>query len=241
MSKPKQTSGALIVSAAMIGCLMTILAVYTLLLSACNTVNSNPPSVEDEGEQKGALIPISVVIPTLAGKASDGSDSLASSSTGFIYPLNAVYVSDSNFKYCGADYFKNKRHIGSDLSAEVGTPVYAVAKGTVYSISPNGWGTGNIAVVAVHKAASGISFFAIYGHLKLNSLLVKVGSTLVAGQKLGFIGDWPDGAHLHFGIRPTTTLTAPFGFVMDNDCVAPSAVNSFVAPIAFLNENSPAK
>lgn len=96
-------------------------------------------------------------------------------------------------------------HLAVDLAGSGGTPVYAVADGTVREAVTGASGYG--AVVVVEHPRSGGSLLAIYGHLSTRSgLAVGVGDQVSAGQRLGSLAyDDEDGGpwqpHLHFGLR----------------------------------------
>jgi hypothetical protein len=157
---------------------------------------------------------------------------------GLVYPIDRVVPNDANFAACGRSYFTDIRHTGADILASVGTPVYAVDEGTVLAISgpgaSAGWGQGNYGVAVLHQSSAG-AFVAFYGHI--NQLGVGVGSTVVAGQRLGNIGSYPT-PHLHFGVRPGSTVPAAgWGRVSDPGCLRPWELNGFVAPISYLVAN----
>ncbi|MBM3137448.1 MAG: M23 family metallopeptidase [Chloroflexi bacterium] len=136
------------------------------------------------------------------------------SPTGFCWPTGrAASTNDNNYlaNGCGENqsYNSGKIHIGADIFAEFGWPVYAVADGVVYDISFDGWDLEsanpkkNSAVLIKHTLNDGTSFIAIYGHLLKESLKVsETGANQIvkAGQIIGRIGDWGDEDHLHFGI-----------------------------------------
>ena len=88
-------------------------------------------------------------------------------------------------------------HLGIDYAAPVGTPVQAVADGTVLF---NGWkgGFGNFVEI---KHANG--YTTMYGHLKSFGKGVKVGAKVKQGQTVGYIGSTglSTGPHLDFRIK----------------------------------------
>ncbi|MEW2512577.1 LysM peptidoglycan-binding domain-containing M23 family metallopeptidase [Streptomyces sp. NPDC046870] len=88
-------------------------------------------------------------------------------------------------------------HTGVDFVVPTGTPVKAVAAGTVVSA---GWGGayGNQVVVKLNDG-----HYAQYGHL--SRLSVSAGQTVTAGQQVGLSGATGNvtGPHLHFEIRTT--------------------------------------
>ena len=94
-------------------------------------------------------------------------------------------------------------HKGLDLSAPVGTPIYATADGVVtfagrYPISQSvaWWRFGN--VVTINHANR---FITIYAHC--DSVKVKAGDRVTQGQVIATVGNtgWSTNAHLHYEIR----------------------------------------
>ncbi|MBP0450934.1 peptidoglycan DD-metalloendopeptidase family protein [Kitasatospora sp. RG8] len=86
-------------------------------------------------------------------------------------------------------------HTGADFVASTGTPLRAVAAGTVVKAG-NGGAYGNEVEI---KLADGK--YAQYAHL--SSIGVKIGQTVTAGQQIGLSGATGNvtGPHLHFEIR----------------------------------------
>ncbi|HXG76725.1 MAG TPA: M23 family metallopeptidase [Gaiellaceae bacterium] len=91
-------------------------------------------------------------------------------------------------------------HHGEDLFAPMGTPVLAVADGTVHTVGFTKIGGYRLWL----RDASGNQFY--YAHLSAYSPLAVEGRSVEAGDVLGFVGDTGDadgGApHLHFEIHP---------------------------------------
>ncbi|WP_164931847.1 M23 family metallopeptidase [Dyella sp. M7H15-1] len=86
-------------------------------------------------------------------------------------------------------------HRGIDLAAPAGTPVYAVAPGTIIRATSDR-SFGNVVVINHHNG-----YKTLYAH---NSrLLVKVGEKVKAGQQIAKIGSTghSTGPHLHFEIH----------------------------------------
>jgi murein DD-endopeptidase MepM/ murein hydrolase activator NlpD len=110
-------------------------------------------------------------------------------------------------------------HHGEDLFAPLGTPVLAVADGTVHTI-------GFIPIGGYRlwlRDRSGNEFY--YAHLSAYSPLAVEGNEVEAGDVIGFVGDTGDadgGApHLHFEIHPAAMLglgydgvVAPYPFLV---------------------------
>ncbi|MFN0087332.1 MAG: aminotransferase class III-fold pyridoxal phosphate-dependent enzyme, partial [Blastocatellia bacterium] len=97
-------------------------------------------------------------------------------------------------------------HLGIDLFAVAGTPVFAPIEGTVHCVANNDarldYGP---LIILRHRAGDDGEFFTLYGHLSEDSLTTAApGQTVAPGQRIGRIGapptngDWPP--HLHFQI-----------------------------------------
>ena len=88
-------------------------------------------------------------------------------------------------------------HLGIDYAAPVGTPVQAVADGTVKFAGRKG-GFGNFVEI---KHAN--NFTTMYGHLKSFGKGVKVGARVKQGQTVGYVGSTglSTGPHLDFRIK----------------------------------------
>ncbi len=93
---------------------------------------------------------------------------------------------------------------GLDIAAAIGTPVQAVAKGTVEYTSEDFASYGPI-VILNH----GDGFFTLYAHL--SEVLVGVGQQVTAGQIVGRVGDTGSlkGSILHFEVRKGGTALDP--------------------------------
>ncbi|MBN2389908.1 MAG: M23 family metallopeptidase [Anaerolineae bacterium] len=103
------------------------------------------------------------------------------------------------------------RHTGIDLNldrrpwgdVERGFPIYALASGQVVAAtSSSGW----LGVVQVMHQHLGQPLWARYAHLDATRLMVNAGGTVIAGQLLGYIGNWTGGDggdHLHLDMALT--------------------------------------
>jgi PKD repeat protein len=191
---------------------------------------------------------------------------LAKTSTGFYYPVNVEITDDANWNACGATYYTDTRHIGADLFYDsaphnndnnIGKPVYAISKGTVFRKSGpsecSGWGIDNYALAIQHSSTTG-DFIAVYGHIRTN---LNVGDQVSAGEQVGTIGDYQEhtsykrdkenkcqvsgdivtrSAHLHFGVFPSTNKfpSSEWGRIKDNGCKHPDSTNGFVNPLEWI-------
>jgi murein DD-endopeptidase MepM/ murein hydrolase activator NlpD len=96
-------------------------------------------------------------------------------------------------------------HTGIDLSAPVGTPVYAAQTGPVLFSGFSRWGYGE-AIVLAHGA-----FSTLYGHMSQRNL--GCGQVAVVGQVIGLVGSTGNstGPHLHFEVRFNDVPMNPSG------------------------------
>ena len=176
------------------------------------------------------------------------------SSSGFYWPLKD---DTPNFSSCGRwlergspngcypqDSGPKVYHIGSDMSTALNSSVYAISDGEV-KMHLSGWGDGNVGVLVRHKTTDGKSFRVIYGHIRSNSA-AGVGSTVRGGDKIGEIGYWSNGNHLHFGVlNPNLSMppdTSSFGRWSDSNYGVKNDGyydNGFIDPIWFITHNAP--
>lgn len=92
-------------------------------------------------------------------------------------------------------------HEGVDMAGPAGTPIHAVADGTVIEVDENS--RSGAYVVIEHADESGTLYRSAYLHQYMNEILVSVGDKITAGQTIGAVGNngWSTGPHLHFEIR----------------------------------------
>ncbi|MEE4112871.1 MAG: aminotransferase class III-fold pyridoxal phosphate-dependent enzyme, partial [Desulfobacteraceae bacterium] len=95
-------------------------------------------------------------------------------------------------------------HLGLDLFARPGEPVYAFMGGRVHSVRNNaGHQDYGPTIILSHETDSGIPFYSLYGHLAATSLDgLEPGMSVSAGQTIGTIGTSTENGgwapHLHF-------------------------------------------
>jgi len=115
---------------------------------------------------------------------------------------------DSNPLYMSSDYSDARRHPISgqvrahravDLSAPIGTPVYATANGTVITVGFEAGGCGRYIKIK-HPASGEIT---MYCHLEMDGALVRKGDHVIAGCEIAKSGNTgaSTGPHLHYAIR----------------------------------------
>ncbi|MBE6565447.1 MAG: hypothetical protein E7655_09280 [Ruminococcaceae bacterium] len=96
-------------------------------------------------------------------------------------------------------------HLGIDIAAPNGDPIYAANSGTVVS-PPTHWTYGKCVLI---DHGGGIA--TLYAHC--STLLVKVGDKVTRGQQIAKIGltGQTSGYHLHFEVRVNGKTTDPLG------------------------------
>ncbi|WP_192347380.1 peptidoglycan DD-metalloendopeptidase family protein [Algoriphagus sp. Y33] len=115
----------------------------------------------------------------------------------------AIYRRSAVFGTGEAD-FRNI-HLGIDIWAKAGAPVFLPLNGRVHSLQDNaGFGNYGATIILEHDLF-GRKLYTLYGHLFLSDLEnLEVGQKLKAGELLAHIGpfpengDWPP--HLHFQV-----------------------------------------
>jgi murein DD-endopeptidase MepM/ murein hydrolase activator NlpD len=119
---------------------------------------------------------------------------------------SAAYAApfSANFAAYGRDKLGIEYHAAEDSLQPAGTPVYAMADGTVSFSGPMG-GYGWLVIIDHPQA----NLYSLYGHLSPSRWRIASG-TVEKGEPIGYLGD-PDEnggsakrplrTHLHFGIR----------------------------------------
>jgi murein DD-endopeptidase MepM/ murein hydrolase activator NlpD len=136
-----------------------------------------------------------------SAQASAGSSGTGASSTaGFIWPVNGPVVSGFGMRW-------GRMHEGIDIAASSGTPIHAAAAGTVIHA---GWlgGYGNLVVV---DHGDGLS--TAYAHA--SAILVGVGQAVSQGETLSLVGSTGNssGPHLHFEVRVNGSAVDPLFYL----------------------------
>lgn len=98
-------------------------------------------------------------------------------------------------------------HLGVDMAAPAGTPIYAASDGLVVASGPaSGFGDW---IVIDSLDESGRRYSTVYGHMYDNGLFVRTGDIVTMGQHIAAVGSNGEssGAHLHFEVVPGGRLT----------------------------------
>ncbi|HEX7064445.1 MAG TPA: peptidoglycan DD-metalloendopeptidase family protein [Bacillales bacterium] len=121
-----------------------------------------------------------------------------SSNEGFDNPGNFIIPLPAGSYYISSGYGMRSSgfHDGIDFAAPVGTPIYAVASGTVlYAGAASGFGNW---VVIYHDSG----LITVYGHMYDNAIYVHQGQHVSQGQTIAAVGSngHSTGNHLHFEV-----------------------------------------
>jgi murein DD-endopeptidase MepM/ murein hydrolase activator NlpD len=124
---------------------------------------------------------------------------------GYVFPVyGQAWFSDS----FGTPRADTIWHHGIDIFAPMGTPILAVADGTVFSVGWNDLGGNRLWL----RDLAGNEFY--YAHLSAYSPLAVNGNHVKAGDVLGFVGHTGDAIttppHLHFETHPAALV--PLGY-----------------------------
>lgn len=119
-------------------------------------------------------------------------------------PLTGGTISS---RYGSVESIRDHVHGGLDLAASYGTPIKAVADGTVKTAGSSG-GYGNLVVI---DHGNGVQTY--YGHC--SSIIAKVGSNVKAGDIIAKVGSTGNstGNHLHFEIRINGVAVNPQKYI----------------------------
>ena len=122
---------------------------------------------------------------------------------GFYDEVRPIYHSDM---FAQDHHLRRAVHIGVDLFAPAGTPIYAPLPGTVHVLRelPEEQDYGPLLILR-HEPTPDLRFYTLYGHLSPAALeRWHVGQRVEAGALLAHIGDYPRNGnwlpHLHFQI-----------------------------------------
>lgn len=112
-----------------------------------------------------------------------------------------------------------QNHLGTDFAAPTGTPIYAIASGTVEYVGIGKDGRSSNLIIIKHDV-DGQVFWSWYVHMYDDGLHVEVGDEVTAGQYIADVGNNGNstGSHLHLEIHTgdgETTIN-PLTFLTDN-------------------------
>ncbi len=134
------------------------------------------------------------------------SEQKASTGIGGYDEVRPFYTTEA-YKTMGNDGSKWRTvHLGVDIWAAAGSPVYMPIDGMIHAIQDNtGERNYGPTIIVRHEVSEGFGFYALYGHLSKDTLKKRqVGQLISRGVELGRMGDsaenggWPP--HVHFQI-----------------------------------------
>ena len=105
-------------------------------------------------------------------------------------------------------------HKGLDMTPGAGTPIGAIAAGTVIEAVSSDSGLGVSA--RIEHVIDGRTYVSVYAHMQFGSLLVSEGQQVQVGQQIGAVGDsgQSTGPHLHLEIwQDDTTPIDPYAWL----------------------------
>ena len=136
---------------------------------------------------------------------------------GYVFPVFGPVSFGDSFGAPRADLASGWHH-GEDILGPLGSPILAVADGTVFAVGWNELGGWKLWL----RDRAGNEFY--YAHLSAYSPLAVDGTRVAAGDVLGFMGDTGDAtgvSHLHFEIHPVDLIhlgydgvVAPYPFLI---------------------------
>ncbi|MDJ1371319.1 hypothetical protein C7K25_08055 [Gulosibacter molinativorax] len=108
----------------------------------------------------------------------------------------------------------SSNHRGLDFSGAAGSPIGSIAAGIVIDVSPTDQSGLGVHVVVEHRV-DGKMTRSVYAHMLTGSLTVSAGDVVVAGEKLGELGNTgaSTGPHLHLEIVIEGTHVDPYTFL----------------------------
>jgi murein DD-endopeptidase MepM/ murein hydrolase activator NlpD len=115
---------------------------------------------------------------------------------GFVWPAG-------NHSLSGNDFWSG--HLGIDIAAGEGAPIYAADSGVVVF---SGWATGGYGYTVVLDHGNG--YQTLYGHL--SQIAASCGRSVGQGQTIAYAGSTGNstGAHLHFEVRYEGGFVSPW-------------------------------
>lgn len=140
---------------------------------------------------------------------SGSSSNVTPGSSGFVSPLPSCgsYVTCAYGWRIHPIWGDKRFHSGVDLAASQGTPIYAIAAGTVTTAT---YGDANGYYVAL---SHGNGYGSVYCHM--TNYTVSVGDYVSQGEIIGYVGStgWSTGPHLHFEIHVNGSTVNPMDYI----------------------------
>lgn len=126
-----------------------------------------------------------------------------------VTPVLGGYVSS---RYGSVESIRDHVHGGLDIASREGTPIYAIAAGTVIEADWDGSGYGNLVVI---DHGNGVETW--YAHC--SALNVEAGTYVEAGELIAYVGStgYATGPHLHLEVRIDGLRTDPQDYLYTNE------------------------
>ncbi len=151
------------------------------------------------------------------------------------WPLSNVFITQQFGKTSSSQrLYVSGTHNGVDFRASIGTPVRAALSGTVLAINYGAVQNCQYGEWVLIKHPNGLA--TLYAHL--SEISVQKGSTVSAGQVVGFAGNtgYATGPHLHFGVYVSEAISFKQYTCWNGSIVTiPIApVNAYLDPLSYL-------
>ena len=136
-----------------------------------------------------------------------GGGTVSGGGSGFTNPLGYMTVTCAFGPRIHPLWGTQSNHTGVDLAASQGTPIYAIASGTVTAAGYSDAYGYNVTL------AHGNGYGSMYAHM--TNYIVSVGQSVTQGQIIGYVGStgWSTGPHLHFEIYVNGAPVNPMLYV----------------------------
>ncbi|MEO8095401.1 MAG: M23 family metallopeptidase [Pseudolysinimonas sp.] len=107
-------------------------------------------------------------------------------------------------------------HMGVDFTPGEGSPIYAIASGTVIQHDDDTFGFGNHVIIDHgNLLGDGTNIQSLYAHMQHGSVALKVGDKIEVGDFIGTVGQtgMATGPHLHFEVHVNEVPVDPFAWL----------------------------
>jgi murein DD-endopeptidase MepM/ murein hydrolase activator NlpD len=158
-------------------------------------------SVSEPAERLGTT---TTTAPTTTTPAPEDDVAYEPNEHGLIFPM-ASAPTCSVLKNFGDGRSGGRSHQGIDILATEGQAVYAVIDGTITDIVREGDSNSSLSGNLIDLTGPDDTYF-VYAHLSGFAEGLEVGTEVVQGQVIGYVGDTgnpgPGNYHLHFEVHP---------------------------------------